>query len=83
MSSERNSFAGVPRGKPLRGSKAIAGYVWGDEKKWRSAFRLPREQFGLSVVCGELLGYAGWIDYALATASERHRPRKTAAEAAA
>jgi hypothetical protein len=75
-SSKRNRFEGVARGEPLCGSKAVAGHVWNDEKKWRSAFRLPRDEFGLAVVCGELLGYVGWIDFALATGAERRRPRK-------
>ncbi|MGB7976859.1 MAG: hypothetical protein WCF81_21485 [Roseiarcus sp.] len=75
MSSNRNRFAGVERGKPLRGSKAIANHIWRDKKKWRSAFRLPRDEYGLSVVVGELLGYEGWIDHALAVGIER-RPRK-------
>ena len=78
MSSKRNRFAGVARGRPLRGSKQIAGFVWGDRDKWRSAFRLPREAFGLSIVCGELLGYEGWIDHALATGTERSRSRRAA-----
>ncbi len=66
MSAEINRFAAVLRGKPLPGSRKIAGHVWGDEERWRSAFRLPRGEFGLSVVCGELLGFEGWIDHALA-----------------
>jgi hypothetical protein len=73
--SSKNRFAGVPRGKPLAGSKAIARYIWNDEERWRSAFRLPRDEYGLAIVCGELLGYTGWIDYALAAGAERRRPR--------
>ncbi len=64
--SSKKRFEGVARGKPLRGSRKIAGHVWGDEEKWRSAYRLPRDEFGLSIVCGELLGCEGWIDRALA-----------------
>ena len=75
MSSKQNRFAGVPRGRPLCGSRKIAGHVWDDEEKWRSAFRLPRDEFGLAIVCGELLGYEGWIDFALAAGAERRRPR--------
>jgi hypothetical protein len=76
MSSNWNRFAGVERGDPLRGSKAIARHIWRDEKKGRSAFRLPRNEYGLSVVAGELLGFTGWIDHALAVGAERRRPRK-------
>jgi hypothetical protein len=57
MSSDR--FAGIARGQPLPGSKAIAAYIWNDEARWRSAFRLNRPEFGLAIVCGELLGYSG------------------------
>jgi hypothetical protein len=67
MAAKRNRFEGIARGEPLRGSRAVARHVWNDETKWRSAFRLPRDEFGLAVVCGELLGYAGWIDFPLAT----------------
>jgi hypothetical protein len=67
----KNRFAGVPRGKPLPGSKAVARHVWNDEEKWRSAFRLPRDEFGLSIVCCELLGFTGWIDHALATRAQK------------
>jgi hypothetical protein len=30
-------------------------------------------------VCGELLGYEGWVDFALAAGAERSRPRSKAA----
>jgi hypothetical protein len=78
MSSKQNRFAGVPRGRPLAGSRAIARHIWNDEERWRSAFRLPRDQYGLAVVCGELLGYEGWVDFALAAGAERRRPRSNA-----
>jgi hypothetical protein len=74
----KNRFEGVERGTPLPGAKAIANHIWHTEEKWRSAYRLRREEYGLAVVCGELLGYTGWIDYALAAGAERRRPRKTA-----
>jgi hypothetical protein len=75
MSSKQNRFDGVARGRPLRGSREVANHVWGDDKKYRSAYRLPRDEFGLIVVCGELLGYSGWIDFALAAGADRRRPR--------
>jgi hypothetical protein len=77
MASTKNRFAGIARGRPLRGSRAIARHIWRDEERWRSALQLPRDEFGLSVVCGELLGYGGWIDFALAAGAERRRPRNT------
>jgi hypothetical protein len=76
MSSNRNRFAGVERGKPLPGSKAISRHIWHTEERWRSACQLPRDEYGLSVVAGELLGFTGWIDHALAVGAERRRPRK-------
>jgi hypothetical protein len=69
MSLNRNRFEGVERGRPLRNSRAIAGYVWDDETKWRRALRLDREQLGLSIVVGELFGYSGWVDHGLAEAA--------------
>jgi hypothetical protein len=83
MTSKINRFAGVARGRPLCGSKAIAGFIWDDEARWRSAFRLPRDEYGLAVVCGELLGFTGWINHALAAGAKRRRQRRAlAAEAA-
>jgi len=76
VSSKRNRFAGVKRGKPLRGSKAVARHIWNDEKKRRSAFRLDREQLGLSIVVGELFGYSGWIDHGLAEAAAGGKRRQ-------
>lgn len=81
MTSKINRFAGVARGRPLPGSRAIAGYIWDNPERWRSAFRLPRDEYGLAIVCGELLGYTGWIDFALAAGAERRRSRARAAEA--
>jgi hypothetical protein len=78
-STNRNRFAGVPRGRPLPGAKAIAAHIWHNEERWRSALHLPREEYGLAIVAGELLGYSGWIDYALAVAAERRRPRTKSA----
>jgi hypothetical protein len=78
-STKQNRFVGVPRGRPLPGSRAIARHIWNDEERRRSAFRLPRDQYGLAVVCGELLGYEGWVDFALAAGAERSRPRSKAA----
>ena len=82
-----NRFAGIPRGKPLPGSEAIAQYIWSDKERWRSALRLPRAEFGLTIVCGELLGYSGYVDHALALRADagggkrrrRLRPAETLA----
>jgi hypothetical protein len=76
MSSKGNPFEGIARGRPLRGSRAVAAHVWDDEKKWRSAFRLDRGQLGLSIVVGELFGYSGWIDHGLAEAAAGEKRRR-------
>jgi hypothetical protein len=59
-------FAGVPRGRALAGSRAIAEYMLGDGEKSETAIALPREEFGLIKLGRELVGYTGWIDFALA-----------------
>lgn len=71
-----NRFAGIPRGVPLAGPKAIARHVWNDERRWRSAYRLNRHEYGLSIVCGELLGFTGWIEFALAAGTSLKRARR-------
>jgi hypothetical protein len=70
MSTKQNRFAGVPRGKTLRNAEAVAVHVWRDKRKRRSAYRLPRDEFGLSVLAGKLTGYEGWVDFALATRAQ-------------
>jgi hypothetical protein len=83
-----NRFAGIPRGKPLPGSEAIAQYIWSDKERWRSALRLPRAEFGLTIVCGELFGFSGYIDHAFALRAgagggkRRRRAQHDEAEAA-
>ena len=66
-------FAGIPRGQPLPGSREIARHIWHDPKRRRSVYRLDRSEFGLTIVCGELLGFTGWIDFALANAERSKR----------
>jgi len=69
-------FAGVPRGKPLRGPKAIARTIWEDESRWRSVYLLDRDAYGIKLVAGELLGFENWIQVALAADTNRRRSRK-------
>ena len=73
-----NRFAGVPRGRPLRGPRAIAGWIWGDEERWRSVYGLDRDTYGIKLVAGELLGFENWIEVGLAAESGRKRRRKPA-----
>jgi hypothetical protein len=73
-------FAGLPRGKPLRGARAVAIYIWDDQKRYRAAYGLNREEYGIAIVAGELLGFSNWIDHALANqAGDRKRRKKVTA----
>jgi hypothetical protein len=71
-------FAGVARGRALRGSRAIAEYVLCDADASEIACRLPRQEFGLIVMGRDLVGYTGWIDHALAARAERGHGRRRA-----
>jgi hypothetical protein len=66
----------VPRGKPLVGPRAIAQFIWDDPERVRTVHRLPRAEFGLLYLSGELLGFEGWVNAALARLAGRRRPRK-------
>jgi hypothetical protein len=70
-------FAGVSRGRPLPGPKAVAGYIWDDSTKWRRVYRLPYAEFGLIELNGTITGFTGWIDEALA---RRAAPKVTEKE---
>ena len=58
-------FAGIPRGRALRGSRAIAEYLLGDPDASEIVCALPGDEFGF-VILGRLTGFTGWIDHALA-----------------
>jgi hypothetical protein len=76
-----NRFAGVPRGAALRGTSRIADYVFTDPEAADLAANLPRDEYGLLRIGRELIGFTGWIDFALAeearTAKSR-RPKRRA-----
>jgi hypothetical protein len=74
-------FADMPRGKPLQGTRAIAGHIWGDESRWRSVYLLNRDAYGIKLVAGELLGFENWIQAGLAAETSRRRRRKSAGAA--
>jgi hypothetical protein len=59
-------FAGVPRGRALRGARRIAEYMLDDETQEGIVLALPREEFGLLKLGRDLVGFSGWIDFALA-----------------
>ena len=75
-------FGGIPRGRPLPGARAIAGYVWQDEKLHRSAYGLPRDEFGLQDLNGRLTGFTNWIDHALSERVGKRRARHRQQEVA-
>ncbi len=73
-----------PRGDPLNGPRAIAKHLWGDERRWRSVYLLPRETYRIIELPGGLVGYTGWLDAGLARnagSSARRRRSKRAASA--
>jgi hypothetical protein len=51
-----NRFAGVKRGRALRGSSSIAAYVLDDPQAGEIVLSLPRDEFGLIVLGRELTG---------------------------
>jgi hypothetical protein len=70
-------FAERPRGKTLPGAREIASYIWNNPERWRSVYRLNREEYGLVELGGQLVGFTGWIDFALAAgAGKRRRSRR-------
>jgi hypothetical protein len=77
-------FAGVDRGRALRGSKAIAQYLLGDDEASEIVSRLPRAEFGLLMLGRDLVGFTGWLDHALATRARggKGRVRGAASRAA-
>ncbi len=74
-------FVGVARGRPLRGSRAIAEYVLGDPDASEIVCALPRDEFGFVRLGRDLTGFTGWIDFALAARARvckgRRRPTIT------
>jgi hypothetical protein len=76
----------IPRGRPVRGARALALYLLEDEKAEAVVRALPRERFGIQILAGQLVGYSGWLDAALverATAGERTRRGRGAHRVAA
>jgi hypothetical protein len=69
-------FAGVPRGRALRGSSAIAEYMLGDPDASEIVCALPRDEFGLVTLGRDLTGFTGWIDFALAARAQAGRGRR-------
>jgi len=66
------------RGRPLSGAAALAAYIFGDERRRGAVYQLPRDEFGLIILGGEITGFTGWIDAALAARARAggKRPRR-------
>ena len=69
-----NRFAEIPRGRALSGPRKIASHIWGE--KARSVYDLPRDEYGLVILAGQLTGFEGWIDHALAERAKNSKKRR-------
>jgi hypothetical protein len=77
----RNDFSAYRAGRPCA-ALGTSPAIWGDEKKWRSAYRLDRDRFALSIVNHELLGYEGWLNYGLLVGADSEGEIAAPAESA-
>jgi hypothetical protein len=62
----------------LRGARALAGFIFGNEDEWRKVYPL-REELGLFYMRGTLCGRPATIDARIAAREGRARSRKAAA----
>jgi hypothetical protein len=56
----------TPRGKAVRGAHKLAEYIFGDGDAHLAVRALPRSEFGIQILNGQLVGFSGWLDAALA-----------------
>jgi hypothetical protein len=59
-------FSKIPRGEPIRGAGALAKAIVGDPESKSTIYNIDRAAFGIIALQGQLTGYSGWIDAALA-----------------
>jgi hypothetical protein len=69
-------FAGVERGRALRGSRAIAEYLLGDPEATDIVLALDRVEWGLVLLGRDVTGYSGWIDHALVERARTSKGRR-------
>ena len=74
-------FADVPRGRALRGARALAEYILGDPEETEVVFALPRPEFGLVMLGRDLTGFTGWIDHALLERARNAKGRRRSTQA--
>ena len=71
------------RGRAIRGATNLARYIFDDESRRGAVYQLPRDEFGLMILSGEIVGFTKWIDAALtaraAAGKKRRRQRRIAA----
>jgi len=73
-------FADVPRGRALRGARALAEYILGDPEETEVVFALPRPEFGLVMMGRDLTGWSGWIDFALLERARNAKGRRRSSQ---
>ena len=76
--SDRYRFAGMARGRALRGSRAIAEYLLGDPEASEVVCSLDRSEFGFITLGRDLTGFTGWIDAAVAARARAGKGRRRA-----
>jgi hypothetical protein len=69
-------FVGMPRGRALRGSRAIAEYMFDNPEAAEIVCALPRDEFGFVTLGRDLTGFTGWIDFALAARAQAGKGRR-------
>jgi hypothetical protein len=76
-------FTGIPRGRALRGSRAIAEYMLDDPDASEIVCALPGDEFGFVILGRDLTGFTGWIDHALAVRARTGKGRRRGTAAVA
>jgi hypothetical protein len=73
-------FAGIQRGNALPGARKIASHLLNkeldEEEECRWVYSLDREEFGLFDLNGQLWGFEGWLDHAIACRVGKKRRRR-------
>jgi hypothetical protein len=59
-------WAKIPRGRPVRGAHKLAKYIFDDENADSAVRGLDRSEFAIQILAGQLVGFSGWLDAALA-----------------